>query len=77
MNRKDRRAKRGPKQPLSRAAFERELTKVIDGDPTADPHVRDFFADLRQGLGIEVALPYKDGIEMLSRVPVREDGEDR
>lgn len=65
--RKPRRHINKPPRPLGRKAFERELTKVLNGDPDADPHVRAFFDDMRAARGIEVALPHPDGVEVLRR----------
>ncbi|AXK45934.1 hypothetical protein [Brachybacterium saurashtrense] len=50
---------------LSRAEFERELTKVVEGDPTADPDVRAFFGDLSTAFGIRAAVVHPHGIEMI------------
>lgn len=63
MNRKQRRAER-----RTRAAFERELHKVVAGDPAADPLVAAFWNDTRDALGVEVALPHPEGVEVLRRV---------
>ncbi|WP_432789358.1 hypothetical protein QYM46_13605 [Brevibacterium sp. K11IcPPYGO002] len=53
------------RKPLSQAEFERELTRVVEGDPTADPDVRAFFGDLSTALGIRAALMHPQGVEML------------
>lgn len=58
---------RRPSAPLSRAAFEPGLTKVVNGVPDADENVRAFFDDMWAALGIEVAVARFDGIEVLHR----------
>ncbi|PFG69109.1 hypothetical protein B0O41_3960 [Propionibacteriaceae bacterium ES.041] len=67
-NRRSRRAEpRGPK-PLSRAAFQRELRKVVDGDPSADPHVKAFWDQAFASLDGKAAMSHPDGIEVLRRI---------
>lgn len=53
------------RHPLSQAEFEREITKVVEGDPAADPDVRAFFDDLSATLGIKAAVSHPQGIEMI------------
>lgn len=61
MNRKQRRA-------ASRAAFDKEFRKVIEGHPDADPDVVAFWDDTREALGVEVAVMRDDGdLEVLRR----------
>lgn len=60
-------------QPMSRARFERELTKVVDGDPAADPEVRAFFDDFVDAMGVKAAVAQPRGIAMLRERP--KDGE--
>ena len=52
-------------KPLSRAEFERKLTRVIEGDPAADSEIRAFFGDLSSAMGIRVAVVHPHGIEMI------------
>ena len=67
MNRRERRAAARQPRPLGQAAFDRELRKVLDGDPSADPHVRRFWDEYSAAQGIEIALPRPNGIEVLRR----------
>ncbi|MGO1971619.1 MAG: hypothetical protein ACTH2Q_01545 [Propionibacteriaceae bacterium] len=60
-------------KPLSDADFRRELEKVVNGDPDADPGVQEFFEHIRVKHGIKVALPHPDGVEVLRR----DDGRSR
>ncbi|WP_169252849.1 hypothetical protein [Brevibacterium sp. 'Marine'] len=53
------------RKSLSRAEFERELTKVVEGDPGADSEVRAFFNDLSTAFGIRAAVVQPLGIEMI------------
>lgn len=53
------------KQPMSREQFERELTKVVDGDPAADPEVRTFFDDFVAAMGVKAAVAHPRGIALL------------
>ena len=64
-NRKQRRAARGMLNPVD---FRRELDKVLTGDRTADRMVAAFWDDARGALGVEVAVPHRDGVEVLRRV---------
>ncbi|MFC0674559.1 hypothetical protein [Brachybacterium hainanense] len=72
-NRRTRRAARRRPEPLSRAAFQRELIKAVDGDPTADPDVKAFWNDAFAALGGRAALSRPGGIEVL-REEGRADG---
>lgn len=54
-----------PKTPLTRAEFTKELTKVINGDPSADRTIAAFWNDTRAGLGVKTAVAGPDGIEVL------------
>ncbi|MFJ7619822.1 hypothetical protein ACIQYZ_13575 [Rhodococcus erythropolis] len=65
-NRKQRRAE--ARDTLNPAAFRRELDKVLAGDPSADRMVAAFWDDARGVLGVEVAVPHRDGVEVLRRV---------
>lgn len=59
-NRKQRRAvKRNG--VLNRAEFDRELRRVIDGVPGADPVVAKFWNEARENLGIEAAIMRANG----------------
>lgn len=53
------------RKPLSRAEFERAISKAVEGDPAADPDVRAFFDDLSAAIGIKAALMHPQGVEML------------
>lgn len=57
------------KKPLSRAAFQRELAKAVNGDPCADPDVKEFFNDVVKVYGIRAAIARPDGIEVLRGMP--------
>lgn len=72
MNRKQRRADRA-----NRARFERELTKVVNGDATADPSVAAFWRDYTTSTGVAVAVPHPDGVELLRRHPETDGGDNR
>lgn len=68
MNRKQRRAKGGHRgQGLSRAEFDRELRRAVDGDPGADPVVKDFWDRVAAAGDVVAAVPNGDGIEVLRR----------
>jgi hypothetical protein len=73
MGKKSRRNRRtvpvARKQPMSRARFERELTKVVDGDPAADPEVRAFFNDFVAAMGVKAAVAHPRGIALLREHP--------
>lgn len=69
MNRKQRRANRA-----NRARFERELTKVVNGDSTADPSVAAFWRDYTTSTGVAIAVPRPDGVEVLRRHPETDEG---
>lgn len=65
MNRRQRRARgRGP---LPLAEFERELTRAVVGDPSADPSIKAFWDEFSAERGIAVALPAEAGLEVLYR----------
>lgn len=57
------------RQPMSRARFERELTKVVDGDPAADPEARAFFDDFVDAMGVKAAVAHPRGIALLREHP--------
>lgn len=66
-NRRTRRSAHGRPEPLSRAAFQRELIKAVDGDPSADPHIKDFLDELTRQLDAAAVIARADGLEMLRR----------
>ncbi|WP_129656305.1 hypothetical protein [Rothia halotolerans] len=55
------------RRPLSRKAFERELAKAVDGDPSADPEVRAFVDEMTKRLGVVVAVNHPRGVEVLRK----------
>lgn len=57
-----------PKTPLTRAEFTKELTKVINGDPSADKAIAAFWNDTRVGLRAKTAMARPEGIEVLRSV---------
>jgi hypothetical protein len=63
MSKKNRRNK--PPEPLNYSEFTRELTKAVEGDPSADESVRAFWDDTSQALGIKAALMHPKGVEVL------------
>lgn len=75
-NRRTRRAAGRSEKPLSRAQFERELTKVVDGDPTADPNVKAFWNQVFAAMGGKVAASHRDGVEVLRRTSRPIDAEE-
>lgn len=66
-NRHARRNARRHRTPLSFDAFTRELTKALDGDPSADPHIKDFLDEFTQQFDVAAVIARPDGIEMLRR----------
>lgn len=61
------------KTPLAYAEFTKELTKVINGDPSADKTIAAFWNDTRAGLGVKTATPRPDGIEVLGSTTTDEE----
>lgn len=67
----NRRQRRAAKAPLPLDKFAQELRKVVDGDPDADPTVRQWWAEYCRETGVQVAISRPDGIETLSLRPLR------
>ncbi|MGH4002276.1 MAG: hypothetical protein ACRDTJ_32955 [Pseudonocardiaceae bacterium] len=55
----------GPRRHLSRAAFDRELRRVLSGDPDADTGVRAFWDDYCERNGVMAAIAHKEAVEVL------------
>ncbi|MGW8483581.1 hypothetical protein ACWGJP_10605 [Microbacterium sp. NPDC055903] len=66
-NRRTRRKAQRPTAPLSFEAFTRELTKAADGDPLADPRIRDFLDEFTRQFDVAAVIARTDGLEMLRR----------
>ncbi len=66
MNRKQRRRKGGT-GPVGPQQFEKELAKVVNGDPSADPTVAAFWREFADAGRVVVAVPHPEGIEVLRR----------
>ncbi|WP_328530144.1 hypothetical protein OG984_02880 [Nocardioides sp. NBC_00368] len=54
-----------PRRHLSRDAFDRELRRVLAGDPDADTGVRAFWDDYCERNGVMAAIAHKDAVEVL------------
>ncbi|ANI91100.1 hypothetical protein [Dietzia timorensis] len=67
MNRKDRRAAQRGRGPMGPAQFERELRRVVRGDPDSDPVVAAFWRDQSTEWDVAAAVDHPDGIEALRR----------
>lgn len=57
--------RRSHRRPLSRAAFDRELKRVLAGDPDADTGVRAFWDEYCELTGVTAAIANQDGVEVL------------